>query len=521
MRRAAIAALLAALAWSAVLRIPLVRFAEAHLDSDLAVDGLTLRDAAEGRWRWHFPGTPQMGIAALAFAWPQARLRGPDAASLVAGGVLIHGLVIVSIFVLAWVAYGPRSAAWALLPMAASTTGTLWLSGRLTGGHLLAAAWHAGAFTLLILYLRKGGWVRAAGLGLWCGLGLWSDRLAVFTLFGVAVGGLAGWVGAGATRRGLARGLAFVPGLLVGFLPAEVGRRVDPHDAYGEQLAITTDRGVLLDHARLLILDGLPRLVAGHRLPGLQAEPRTLSPQADLSTAPAEWSAAGLLATIAGLGLFVASAGAVVVGPRVEDDAARAARLGLLASSAAVLGGFVAGKNIFNSDNYRYLVPLLVPWSLGAGLLLARLSSLGRGRWAAASVASTLVAVMALDANLYYLQFDWVGPGASAVRVDPPREWLDAHPEVTHVFGGYWDAYRPAFLANHRVQGVPYPTYPNRFPGWSRGLGPGRGRMAVADGRDPRWPSMLAAAWRAEGRDPAELPRLDIVAIPRPPKDSP
>ena len=34
-----------------------------HLDSDLAVDGLTLLEATRGHWRWHYPGTPYMGIA--------------------------------------------------------------------------------------------------------------------------------------------------------------------------------------------------------------------------------------------------------------------------------------------------------------------------------------------------------------------------------------------------------------------------------------------------------------------------
>ena len=46
--------------------------------------------------------------------------------------------------------------------------------------------------------------------------------------------------------------------------------------------------------------------------------------------------------------------------------------------------------------------------------------------------------------------------------------------DVTHVFGGYWDVYRLAFLSGKRVIGIPYPMYPNRFPGWSRGLGPGQ-----------------------------------------------
>ena len=42
--------------------VPLVLNAHDHMDSDLAVDGLTLLDAVNGHWRWHYPGTPYMGI---------------------------------------------------------------------------------------------------------------------------------------------------------------------------------------------------------------------------------------------------------------------------------------------------------------------------------------------------------------------------------------------------------------------------------------------------------------------------
>ena len=52
-------------------------------------------------------------------------------------------------------------------------------------------------------------------------------------------------------------------------------------------------------------------------------------------------------------------------------------------------------------------------------------------------------------------------------------------PDVSHVFGGYWDVYKMAFLSGGRVVGIPFPMYPNRFRGWSRGLGPGRGKLLV------------------------------------------
>ena len=53
------------LVWTILIRVPLVLNAHDHLDSDLAVDGLTLLDALNGHWRWHYPATPSMGIAPL------------------------------------------------------------------------------------------------------------------------------------------------------------------------------------------------------------------------------------------------------------------------------------------------------------------------------------------------------------------------------------------------------------------------------------------------------------------------
>ena len=50
-------------------------------------------------------------------------------------------------------------------------------------------------------------------------------------------------------------------------------------------------------------------------------------------------------------------------------------------------------------------------------------------------------------------------------------------PDVTHIFGDYWDVYRMSFLSGKKIDGIPYPMYPNRFPGWSRGLGPAEGKL--------------------------------------------
>ena len=64
--------------------------------------------------------------------------------------------------------------------------------------------------------------------------------------------------------------------------------------------------------------------------------------------------------------------GAVVVSR--SELGSRAIAAGMLASAAAIGAGFLVNRNIFNSDNYRYLVLLLVPWSIGLGLVLERAS---------------------------------------------------------------------------------------------------------------------------------------------------
>ena len=504
------ALLVLAVAWVALARVPLVENAASHLDSDLAVDGLTLVDAVHGRWRWHFPGTPHMGIGPLLLAWPAARAWGPGPAALVSGGVVAYEAVVVATFLLAWRAAGPAAAAWALVPLAFASTGTLWLAGRLTGGHLLTAAWHAAAFAMLPGALGRGGARRWAALGLWCGLGLYLDRMFLFTLVGLLPAAALGGTGEPRGRGG--RGpLAFALACALGYLPHVAGTWADPYDAYREQFDPLLDRAALREHARLLALDCLPRLVAGHRLPGLQSEP---SPAAlGVRAAPrlgAKDDPLPPATTVVALGLFAAALAALTHGP------APAVRWGLLGSSGAIVAAFLVNRNIFNTDNYRYLVFLLVPWSLGFGLLMQRLARRPAGMAAAGAIALALAGLMTADAARWYAGFGWLGPGGEPVRRpvrDPALAWLGDHPEVTHIFGDYWAVYRLSYLTGGRVRGVPYPVYPNRFPGWSRGLGPGRGMMAVIR-PGPRWRALWAAAWRDDGRAPADLGRIATVTWP-------
>ncbi len=527
------------LAWTALIRFPMILNAVDHLDSDLAVDGLTLLDAARGNWRWHYPGTPHIGILPVLASFPQALALGVNSSTLVSGGTVLWLMVVASTFALAQRAFGPRVAAWAILPLASSSVGTIWLSSRITGGHLLALGWHAIAFYGLARCLQGGGRRSAAILGAWCGLGIYNDAMGLFTIAGVAAGAILG-------RRGIARPAipsvgAFAAGVGIGLLPLAIGRWIDPYDAYPAQFEATYNAPAIAGHAEILARDCLPRLLSGTRLRGVAA-----------------WSPSGWLSWLmmAAFSASVARLGALAI--RSDDPARRGVAGGTLASAFLIASAFLFNRNIYNSDNYRYLIFLLVPWSLGLGVALDGLARRGvAGRSSAGLIAAVLVLGMTLDASYWYMRVrnyvkDWVVPVAYGQppwdelvvvrdragdrgRKAPGAEAFRIPADVTHVFGGYWDVYRLAFLSGGRVVGVPYTMYPNRFRGWSLGLGPGRGKILilrpweesssdrpasetsrrrqrrVRSARGVNWRPAMETAWRVDGRDPAELGELSVL----------
>jgi hypothetical protein len=535
-------ALLAALFWSILLRFPLIQSAPAHLDSDLAVDGLTLREALNGHWRWHYPGTPHIGIGALFLSWPQAYVWGANPATLVSGGTVAHLFLLAAVFALAWRVFGAIAAIGSLVPLTFVSTGLLWLSGRITGGHLLATAWSAMAWFFFYSAWARPGVASAIVLGSWCGLGVYLDSMFLLNLPALAAAGIWGFLSnrIGPRTRGAAEGAArragqFRPSFLhaaaltgaflVGAAPRAIGQRMEPYNAYNDQFSWSVDPLLLSEHARILSLECLPRLIAGHRLPDLQSDPdpSLLGQGGPIQTGtahrePPRLATRPLLVLSAGLfaGALSMLAAAACLG---ATSGSRVIGAGMMALALCVVIGFLINRNIFNSDNYRYLVLLLLPWSLGCGLLLRGTAALGTSaRWFAGLLALALAVLFTDDALAWYRRMGWIDERAAPIRPrvhDPAERWLENHPEIDSIFGGYWDVYRLAFLCGRHLRGVPYPIFPNRFPEWSSRLPDGRPETLLAR-RSPEGQFFLAKARREGGREIYHEAGLSIVSWPWP-----
>ena len=504
---------------------------------------------------------------------------------------------MLAIFGLVWKVFGLEVAGWSLLPLVFSSLGTIWLSGRITGGHLLTLAWHAAAFLGLAICLKRPGAKAAALLGLWCGLGLYLDTMFLFTLVGLfataacfAFLNLAGRgqgheepppappprgrgfeeglpspssishregsqshvppLGGGTQggsefhQQGLLRTRAafaiFSLALAIGIVPGLIGRWADPYDAYPDQFRPLWNREAIAHHAMILGLECLPRLIVGTEVSTLQADlapwGRTLSDQLSGVLLHPSRGRGMVIFDVAGLilGTLLAALSLIwlLFDPRATaDPLSRGIRFGLVVSSTAILAAFLVNRNIFNSDNYRYLIFLVVPWSLGFGLFLRSLAGSSRRSGIAAIVIAACFAIITTAStwSWYRAKRGYIDGLITPVVVQA-RPWnqprvgsrdslsnkgipIEIPPEVTHLIGDYWDVYKIAFRSGGKVVGVPYPMYPNRLPGWSNGLGPEKGALMVLT-PFPGWKDALATLWEREGRDPNELERLSYI-LPR------
>ena len=180
--------------------------------------------------------------------------------------------------------------------------------------------------------------------------------------------------------------------------------------------------------------------------------------------------ATSLALFFAGLGIFTVDPDARLL-PKTENNSCAAVRIGSAVASIGVIIAFIINIHIYNSDNYRYLVYLLVPWSLGFGLTMESLSR--RGFFPAALVlAASLAILLAVDEVRWLEGFQWIGPNRAVASRPTPEtrllDWLNRHPNVDYIVSDYWLIYRLAFLTGGRIKGRPY-AEPNRFPEWGDG----------------------------------------------------
>jgi hypothetical protein len=281
----------------------------------------------------------------------------------------------------------------------------------------------------------------------------------------------------------------------------------------------------LAEHSRILVLECLPRLIIGHRLPGLEADP---DPALLGTSAPIQRNGAsgdggywvGLILAAVVLPVCIAALMIFVkLASSSQDTGSQAISVGLLASGAGVLGAFLVSRNIFNSDNYRYLALLIVPWSIGTGVVLQRIASVtGQGLTIAIACSVVLAVLFTSDTLAWYRRLGWIDERGRPIRRaldDAALTWLNSHPGVGSIHGSYWDVYRLSFLTGGKVRGVPFPIFPNRFPEWSA-LDPG-GRpetVVVRSSHDGQF--FLNTALREGGRVLYRNKALTILSWPLP-----
>ena len=465
-----------------LIRWPMMVYAYKHLDSDLAVDGLTLRDFVQnGNWRWHYPGTPHIGTLPVLISLPAVALWGEGPASLVFAGIAANILLILAIYLLVNRAYGTVPAILASLVLAAGGLGQVWLSARVTGGHLLSAAWLAWAWLFWTHLIDKESLKSWAGLGLFCAIGIWVDSIFLLGIAGLGLSSLIiSWQFRSSIpiKRRSIQASVFIAFLPIGPLISKLG---DGVNVYGSQFEITTDPSALKEHARILLVDCLPRLIIGRTL-------KTGSPEIAMThLKPADYLSSNyaLAMVLTMVAVLFLMTWLKLISPltskkssKTSSDSAphwvNALWYGHTFTALLTLSAFELNKNIFNADNYRYLVPLIPLLGMTYGLLSSAGPMFRQRRF----LLILLTLILAIDVHFWQqvngfypsLQTNtdkkletYTNKDVVSLLTDPQPGPL---PAITDTFeADYWETYRALYLAQKPISmGKPFGFFPNRFP---------------------------------------------------------
>lgn len=465
-----------------VIRWPMMVYAYKHLDSDLAVDGLTLRDFVQnGNWRWHYPGTPHIGTLPVLISLPAVALWGEGPASLVFAGIAANILLIIAIYLIVYRAYGRVSAILASLVLAAGGLGQVWLSARVTGGHLLSAAWLAWSWLLWSYLIHKHTLKPWISLGFFCAIGIWIDSIF---LIGIAGLGLSSLIMAWRDRstipikRRSIQALVFTTFLPIGPLISRLG---DGVNVYGSQFEITTDSSALKEHARILLVECIPRLIIGRTL-------KTGSPEIAMThLKPADYLSSNyaLVMVLTMMAVLVLMTWLKLVSPLTNKKSSKTSSdpppdwvtplwYRLTFTALLTLSAFELNKNIFNADNYRYLVPLIPLLGMTYGYFSSNGLMLRQRHF----LLILLTFLLALDVH-FWQQANGFHPLFHTVTDKKPEPspskdvvslLTDSQPgplpAITDTFeADYWETYRALYLAQKPIsKGKPFGFFPNRFP---------------------------------------------------------
>ena len=462
-----VVALLAVLA----LRVPMITDSVEVLDSDAAINGLTLKHLLEGQWRWHYPGLHYMGVTELFLALPGGLLFGANPFTLTVAPVLAYALLTLTVYVLAGKLYGRRAANWSLVPLVFTSTDVLFWTSFPIGGHALITFWHVAALLLLARYRQtaKQSWL--AVLGIWSGFGYYTYQMFLFSLVLIVPVALLGRAGPSRRRAGGLAWVLFASSFLLGWSPHLIGVEADSHDVYGSQTqAVWSARSV-----GVLLRECLPKFVAGPGQTGEGLPELSTSDQVARFTIVAVWLG---IAVVYYRRLIPARQGARrrqfsdwLKGEWLTDPN-DAIKLLVAATPPLVLAGFLLHPAVENHTHSRYLIYLMSWWPIALGAVFAapRQSAGMKSRAAPAPTprAVLLIAALFVFASGFgtyrYLRvreaINLFGLPRAAAK-EPVVAYLEAQDSFVFLYGWYWDAYRFTFLTGEQVRGVPVQRFPD------------------------------------------------------------